>query len=330
MSDTDLEADVRAAIEGSDVAPAPAPVEALAGELETEAPEPKPDAQGRVRAPDGKFAPKQVDEQAKVEQPALAPAQEPETAILPPHSLKAAVKAVFATLPKDVQDEFLRIEGEAQKAKTEWSGKGEQYNRFEKLFEPISDRLTLSGMTRETYTAALIRADEMLRKDPAQALPMLAQMYGFNIPGLQAPQQPLIDPAIQSLQQTVSQLQQQLQSRETSDEQGKMQAAQSELEAFRSDPKHLYFDNVRQMMGKFIEMDPGLTLADAYDRAVYADPQIRALVAASPQPKAQPAKPKDISVTGAQGQTVSAPPKNSRTSIEDDVRAALEESMGRV
>ena len=81
-------------------------------------------------------------------------------------------------------------------------------------------------------------------------------------------------------------------------------------------------------MATFIEKGTAKTLEEAYDMAVYADPQIRSLVAAQPAPKAQPAKPKDISVTGAPGQTQASPrPGNA---IEDDVRNALEELSGRV
>lgn len=326
MEDNDLEADIRAAFDGPEPAePVAAPV--IEPVLD---PEIKVDDAGRVRATDGRFAPKAtaVDQSANTGQSQVAQQLEPETAILPPHSLKAAVKAVFGTLPKDVQDEFLRIEGEAQKAKTEWASKGEQFNRLNKLFEPIADRLTLSGQTQETYVAALIRADQMLRDNPQQALAQIGQMYGINIPGVQAAPQPYVDPNVQRLQQTVGQLQQFIQSQQTESEQSKMSAATAELEAFRSDPKHLYFENVRPLMATFMKDGRAGTLEEAYDMAVYADPQIRTLVAAGPAAKAAPARPRDISVTGAPGQTRAA--STSSNAIEDDVRAAFEEATGRI
>lgn len=325
MDDNDLEADIRAAIDGTDAPAVPVVEPVIPQQAETIT-----DEAGRVRAPDGKFAPKAapVDDKANTGQPVLAQQPEPETAILPPHSLKAAVKAVFGTLPKDVQDEFLRIEAEAQKAKTEWSGKGEQYNRLTKVLEPVSDRLTLSGQTPETYISALVRADQMLRDNPQQALAQIAQMYGINIPGVQAAQQPYVDPTVHQLQQNVAQLTQIIQSQQTQGEQAKVSAATAELEDFRSDPKHIYFENVRPLMATLMKDGRAETLQDAYDMAVYADPQIRSLLAATPSPKAQPAKPKDISVTGAPGQTRASP--SSSNAIEDDVRAAFEEATGRI
>lgn len=323
MPDDDFEGDVRAAIEGTSperVIEAPIP----------ETREPVVDKTGRVHGEGGKFATKAapVDEQQQQVQSPITQAVEPETAILPPHSLKAAVKAQFAALPKDVQDEFLRIEGEALKAKTEWQSKGEQYNRFEKLFEPIADRLTLSGVNREQYVQALIRADQMLRDNPSQALPQIAQMYGINLPGYQAPQQPYVDPVVQQLQSQVQQLTSTLQSQQTAGEQAKMQEAQGEIAAFRSSPDHLYFDNVAPLMASFLKDGRAQTLTDAYDMAIHADPTIRTLVAAAGQPKAQPGKPKSLSVSGAPGQTQASP--RTTNSAEDDVRAAIEELTGRV
>lgn len=321
----DLEADVRSAVEGT---PAPEPVAAPEPIVEAPAPEPKVDGTGRVHAADGKFAPKTVDAKPETVQPIVAQAEEPETAILPPHSLKAAVKAQFAALPKDVQDEFLRIEGEAQKAKTEWQTKGEQYNRFEKLFEPINDRLTLSGLAKDQYVAALIHADELLRTNPGENLPKIAAMYGFQIPGMQAPQQQQIDPVLHGLQQQVETLTRTLQSQAEQGEQAKVAQAQAELDSFRNDPKHLYVDNVGPIMATFLRDGRAGTLDEAYDMACHADPTIRALVAAGSQPKAQPATPKDISVTGAPGQTRATP--RTGASAEDDVRAAIEELTGRI
>jgi hypothetical protein len=327
MEDTDLEADVRAAIEGTspEAAAAPEPVQEAAPEVIT-------DDAGRVRRPDGKFAAKTqdaVDQTANQGQVQPAPVAEPETAIPPPHSLKAAVKAIWHTLPKDVQEEVVRVEGETQKAKAEWSGKGEQFNRLNALFEPIRDRLTLSGLTQESYVSALIRADQMLRDNPAQAFPELARMYGYQLPGLQAPEQPYVDPNVQRLEQQLAEVRYALQSRQTEEEQGRMQEATSELEAFKNDPKHIYFENVRPLMATFMKDGRAKDLNEAYDMAVYADPQIRALVSAGTQPKAQPAKPKDISVTGAPGQSRASPKANSN-SHEDDVRAAIEELTGRI
>jgi hypothetical protein len=49
-----------------------------------------------------------------------------------------------------------------------------------------------------------------------------------------------------------------------------------EVEAFASDPKHIYFDEVAVDITRLLNADRSLTLAAAYDAAVYANPVTRA------------------------------------------------------
>lgn len=318
-TDTDLEADVRAAIEG--------PLDPPAAEQPTQQAEPTGD---RTRDEHGRFAPKSVDSKAEVTQVDPAQGEEPARTILPPRTWTAAAKAKFATLDPDVQQEVLRREKEIDDGKAQWDSKAEHYNRLTKLYEPIRDRLTLNGLTEEAYTAALIRADEMLRSNPQAAMQQLAQLYGFQLPqGMQQPQQQQVDPVMQGLQQQVQQLTQLFTSQQQAREQGERQEIVGEIEAFRNDPKHIYFDNVRPKMVKLLEGGLAKDLPEAYDMACYADPEVRTLMAAKPLTPAKPGKPNGISVTGSpRGQGQASP--NARVTAEDDVRAAMEELAGRV
>ena len=311
-TDTDLEADVRAAVEGTSPEPvAPEPVEA-----------------GPVRDEHGRFAQKVDKENELAESPQ---SKEPQTGtILPPRSWTAAAKAKFATLDPDVQQEVLRREKEIDDGKAQWESRAEQVKRFESLFEPVKDRLTLSGIDQFAYTQALLKADELLRTNPQAGFQQLAQLYGFQFPGTgQQPPQAPVDPHLSALQQQVQQLTQVISSQQSAKEQQERQATLGEIEAFRSDPKHLYFDNVKPEMVKLLESGICGTLAEAYDLACYRNPDVKAAMAATFTP-GKPGKPKPISVTGSPGQGQQAKPGNSRTSAEDDVRAALEELSGRI
>ena len=317
-TDTDMEADVRAAIEGTE---APS----------REAPEPVQETEGDGRARDehGRFAPK-VDNKPEVTQAAPAQGEEPERTILPPRSWTAAAKAKFATLDPDVQQEVLRREREIDDGKAQWDSKAEHYNRLTKLYEPIRDRLTLNGLTEEAYTAALIRADEMLRQNPQAAMQQLAQLYGFQLPGGQQMQpQAQVDPVMANLQQQVQQLTQFITGQQSAREQRERAEMTTEIQAFAADPRHVYFENVRPTMVKMLESGLAADLADAYDKACYADPEVRAVMNVKPLIPAKPGKPANISVTGSpRGQQ--SPTPNAKATAEDDVRAAIEELSGRI
>jgi len=313
--DTDLEADVRAAIEG----PAEPATETPAAPVEA----------GPSRDEHGRFAPK-VDNKAEVTQPSASEAPQQPGTILPPYGWSAANKAKFAALDPDVQQEVLRREREMEDAKKQWDSKGEQLNRFQALYEPIKDRLTLSGIDQYAYTQALIRADELLRTNPQQALVQLSQMYGINFPGIQPQQQPYVDPTLSALQQQVQQLTQHITSQNTAKEQAEMAEVSGQIAAFREDPKHPYFDNVKDDMALLLERGKAKALDDAYEMACRLNPEVWAVMQAKPVTPARKGTPRDISVTGSPGQTQPVRQVNSRASHEDDVRAALEELAGRV
>lgn len=309
--DDDLEADIRAAMGEEPAEPAAAP---------------QPDAAAPSRDDHGRFAPK-LDKAADLAEPAP---EEPARTILAPRTWTAAAKAKFATLDPDVQREVVRREKEIDDGKAQWDSKAEQYNRYEALFAPVKDRLTLSGIDQFAYTQALIRADEMLRTNPQAAMQQLAQLYGFTPQGFAPQPQPQpSDPALQTLQQQVHQLTQHVSSQQQAREEAERQAVAGEIESFRTDPKHQFFDNVKPAMVKLLESGLAKSLDDAYEMACQVDPEVRKVLTAKPVVPAKPGKPRDISVTGSPAQARPSG-RTARETIEDDVRAAIEELGGRV
>jgi hypothetical protein len=274
-----------------------------------------------------------------------AGAQEPaQPAIQPPASLKAAVKAKWATLDPDVQQELVRIDKTVVDSRTEWSPKGERLNRFDELLTPVKDQLALRGTDEFRFLQGLIMADGMLRGPNAeQALADIAAMYGLRPPSQPQPQmgpdgRPLqADPTIQTLQRQVADLASQLQARSQTDQQAQERQLVGEVQAFRTatNPdgslKHLYFDNVRELMGTFLDSGRATELPEAYEMAIHADPEVRQLVlSAQPKSPAAPLQAKGLSVTGAPtqgGKHLSTAPTGS---IEDDVLAAYREVAGAV
>lgn len=316
----DLEADIRAAFETAD----------------NESANSEPQEAGPARDEHGRFAPKTEAVDKPDDTPQIAAAETPAQADLqpevtrPPHSLSAAVKAEWANLPKHVQEDFLKLEGTFQTSKTEWAPKGEVANKFEQLMQPHRDRLALNGLDPFGYLQALVHADEMLRTNPAQALPQIAQMYGIQLPGapMDYQQQPQVSPELQAVQQQLSELRQSLEQERSAKQDGERQAVQGEIEAFRNDPKHLYFDNVRPLMSAFLKSEEASNLEEAYDMAIHAHPTIRALL--QPTSKPQAGKPNGAQVNGSPGKASSSPTVNMESSIEDDIRAAMAGASGRV
>lgn len=255
-----------------------------------------------------------------------------------PSDLDCRCKSKFAQLDPDVQQEVLRREREIEAGKQQWDTKAEAFNKLDAVIAPVRDRLTMSGLTPDTYIAALVRADEMLRgPQQIQAIQMLAQQYGINLGAISGgpqaqPQQWQPDPQYQALQSQFQQLQARLDQDAQAKQEQDHQATLARIEAFASDPANIYFDNVRGEMAALIQSGAAKDLPDAYDMAIHARPDIRQLLAAAAASKAQtaPTRPNGLSVTGAQRGAAKANGTPSTGNVEDDVLAAFREVEGRV
>lgn len=332
----DIGADVAAAF-----TEAKAP-DAAAAAAATPTPAPETPA-GAARDEHGRFAPK-PDEAAQqnstTDQPAAAaPEAQPEL-IRPPASWSAQAKADFATLPEHIQKEVLKRETDVTKGFEERAAQLKRYEPLEQVIAPHRDRIHMAGVDEATYVRSLIAADEALRgPNRIQAFAQLAQMYGidprsFTQPG-QSGQQPQaqLAPEMQALIQKVASLEQSLTQQTTQSQQAETTKLQAEIDAFAKD--HLYFENVRPAVAALLRTGQATTLAEAYDMACWARPDVRPLLIkeqadkqraeaeATARAKASNAKQAAGSITGSPAPGAAPAPANANTSIEDDVRAAF-------
>jgi hypothetical protein len=329
----DIAADVRAALNG----PAEQPEATTPAE-----PVEKP-SEGPGRDDHGRFVAKPEKGATFAPQTAEPEAPEPiQPKLSPPASWKAAAKAKFNTLDPEVQAEVLRREEEMNRGLAQQETKSQRANRLDELLGPHRDRLALAGVDEFSYLGALMKADEMLRGPNAQqGLVEIARMYGLQmLQGSQQQQQPNGQPpqsqqyADPRLEQKIALLERQLQDFSSSQEEAALNEIRGEVDQFKADPAHVYFENVRLRMKGLIETGQAQDLDDAYDMACWADPEVRkVLLAEQSAPAARPqTRPTGVQVTGSPraGSSSLNGAGNPNATIEDDVRAALNEVRGRV
>lgn len=340
MSDTDLTDDLRAAFDAANepeaVAKAPEPVADDVVQEPVQEPEKAADEgeKGPIRGPDGKFLAKDAEKAQDAPQEPLSEVAEPPSQVVtrPPSSWSPAAKAAFAELPDDVKAAVAKREREIDAGLRSKAEEVKRYEPLEKVIAPRRTMLAMRGLNEVQAISALFEAQDKLEQNPREALTMLAQIYGERIrfggqPQAQ-PQHPAQPnqgqpPEFQQLQAEIARLRQQV-------EQASQAPILSEVEAFKSDPSHLYFDNVRDDMALLIEAGKAKTLKEAYDMACYMNSEIRPLLIQAPVPvqqkaKVEQAKRAAASITGSPGNPV-APKSNG--SIEDEIRAAFYEVAG--
>lgn len=231
------------------------------------------------------------------------PGPQSEATRVPP-ALSAAVKAQWSDLPQAVRDEFTRLEGTFQKGKAEWEGKGQRLNRFDEIIGPRLARWQMAGVDEFQGIQMLLAAQDILDRDPVHGLMQVARSYGvtpahlaqaFGLTqangaapaGAEGQAAPTGAPDITAvLQQALAPLMGRFQTLETQFQTSQQSAQsaetariQAQIDAFANDPANLYFANVEPAMAQLIvaarAQGVELSMAQAYERAIWADPDIR-------------------------------------------------------
>lgn len=250
------------------------------------------------RDANGRFTPKPAEAAPAQAAPAEGqPAPQPDANAAPraPASWTAAAKAEFASLSPAIQAEISRREQEIERGFAQQQSRLEVANRFDALVAPFKDRFAAEGIDPIQGVQRLFAAQSFLEKNPVEGLLYLARNYGVHparlaqAAGVQQPAQGQAqqDPRFQSLAQQVQTLQSQLSQREQAEKAQRLQSTQAEIHAFSNDPANVYFHNVRDDMIGLLQSGRAQDLKTAYDMAVWANPETRALLQADTVKKAE-------------------------------------------
>lgn len=260
----------------------------------TETPEAKA---ARERDEKGRFAQKKPDEPAAEPESADANQQNPATenqapaaALKAPAALKPAIKAKWAELSTEVQQEFVRLESTQQKGMQKIAEDARFGQTLREVVSPHEATFKALGIDAPRAVDALLKADYTLRTahpaQKAQFLLQLAKQYGADMSVFQpqaadgqTPQQPAqTDPAVVALWNRLQQIEQSQHQQQTERERIETEQAQSSIVAFANDPKNEFFEDVREDMAILINSGRAKTLQEAYDMATYANPDTRQAV----------------------------------------------------
>lgn len=139
---------------------------------------------------------------------------------------------------------------------------------------PFHEFLQKKGMDEPTAVKNLMNIHYQMDNAPdehkIQLLHQLASSYGLKLDG----EQQEIDPNIKSLQDEMQGMRTILNERNQADLQVARERVVNEVEAFASDPKHPYFEEIEGDVATFITA-AGMSLEDAYEKAVWANPITR-------------------------------------------------------
>lgn len=230
--------------------------------------------------------PEEAAEEAEEE----AADEEGEAAEAPEH-WSAEDKAAFEALPDELKPMWLEksksLEGGYQEKFQALARDRQTLERLKPVdaaFEPYRERLALEGVSEAQVVQRLLAAQTYLERAPGEAIEWLAKSYGVDLTRYApkaAAEDDFIDPTIAPLKQEIDGLKAQINQRTQQEQAQSQQQLYGQIASFREakdeagQPKHPHFDRVRAHMGAFMAADPSLTMDDAYERAVWAAPELR-------------------------------------------------------
>lgn len=253
-----------------------------------------------------------------------------------PISWKAEVKSRFNELPVDVQQEILRREEEVHKGFTKHDEERTFGRSMKEAFTPYMAMIQAEGGTPDKIVKDYLNADYLLRTGSQEQkiglLRAIAENAGVDLAGLAAPQE-YVDPDIAAMKQELERVKQMANPQFVQQQlQQQMESARidAEVKAFASDPSNDLFEKVRTTMGTLMQTGSYANLKEAYEAAVLANPETRAIYLQRQQAADQAKRKAVVESKKNAGSSIAGSPAISgnaispNSSLIDDVAAAYE------
>ena len=338
MTDKSLEAEADAALE------------AELAELEgTESADPPPaeeavEPEGDASAPTDAPASENTPEEGK---------PDPEPEVVPaPVGFSDEDRAWFATLPPDAQRAIARRESDREsefgRKSQEIAESRKQYEALDKVISDHRERWQLNGMSDAQAVQQLLAAEQYLQKDPVAGLQFLARQYGVDLGKLNTRTQ--TPNPYQKLQSEMQEMRNMLTQREQAQRSSQQEQMVQQIEQWghaqdNGKPLRPYFDQVQSdmvpIMGRLKQTMPGASMNElleaAYDRAVYANPDVRSTVLDAEMRAAQAKRDAEAKAKAQKARAAASSPSSDSggdspkrvKSIDQALNAALEDMSAR-
>ena len=288
----------------------------------------------RSRDDKGRFVKKaetseQPDNSPEITEPSL-PEEKP-SRMSPKSWRKEVAEKFWNNLDPELQAEIERREQDVSKGFETYRPKVQLAEEFNHALQPYMPTIQALGVHPAEAAARLFHVEHQLRFGNEAAkldtVRTIMQEYGIDPSRLYDYLQnvPPPDPQVQAMQRYVQQLEQQYQQVVTQQQQREQHAISSEIAAFAEGKEH--FDLVREDMAALLQAGRANDLQSAYDMAVYANPQTRAVElqkqAAQAQSKAQTQRATSAAVSVKGSSPVSGTANASKGSLREELEAAL-------
>lgn len=197
-----------------------------------------------------------------------------------PKTWRKEAAATWAALPAEAKAEIIKREEDIFKGIENYRVEANFGKTIKSVVAPYEGILRQHNIDPAQQIGNLMQAHYTLAtgspETRAQMFQKLAGDYGVDLSALAGAEPPYMDPAVKLLQSELAGVKSQLSAAEQH-RQAEIAAANSkQVDAFASDTKNIYFNEVADQMATLLQKGVVGTLQEAYDQAVWLNPVTRA------------------------------------------------------
>lgn len=218
----------------------------------------------------------------------------------PPDSWSQEAKEAFKEAAPAIQEQIAKREKEFKVGLQKNAEDAKFGKQIEQIVSPYRAMIQAEGGDVPSAIQDLLNTAYVLRnagpEQKKQLFTGLARQFGVDLSEFQSnnePDEEFVDPEVKKLRAELNQLKQQNEYQVQSQRQAQVQELQAQIQAFASDPKNEHFEKVKHVMSGLLQSGAAKTLQDAYDQAVWADPDIRTKLSKKKSSEAELKKRKD-------------------------------------
>ena len=295
---------------------------------------------------DEELAPESEDESGD-EEP-LEDAEEGQADARAPVSWKPSVREHWSKLPPAVKAEVLKREGEIQKGLQQASGYrkvAEEYLSTVRPFQPLMQSMGATpAQAIQTVMGTVSQLASGTVSQKAEIIASIIKDYGVDIMALDTilsgqelpedPNAPLMSQFEEKLRPIYG-FMEQMNGMQQAEETNLGQKAATDLQAFASDTKNEFLEDVRMGMAEYLEVAANnqrvMTLKEAYDRACQDNPEIKKVLAqraaaAKATPSGDELTKKRRAASSVSGSPTGGGKSGNEESLADTIRAQFDEA----
>lgn len=217
--------------------------------------------------------------QQPTSQPPLPSSQDPNVA---PNTWRKEAQALWPSLPLAVREEFRKREADFSRGLQQFRHQAQAFENFRQVAAPFDREFRQANIDPIRHAGELFAVHHRLLTgspmEKVEVLQTLARQFGVDPSMVDPGNTPYESPEAKFLREQNRVLQNQIRQSQAIQIRQVQSSLERELDQFEADPANVYFAKVGGQMAQLIASGQANSLKDAYEKACWTNPEVRAVL----------------------------------------------------